>query len=311
MQLSKITIATRKSKLALWQAEHISGLLKSRYPGLEVELLKVTTQGDKILDVPLAKFGGKGLFVKEIEEALMDGRADIAVHSMKDVPTALPEGMKLGAIPKREDWYDLLLANADYDLDTLPHGALIGTSSLRRQSQILHLRPDLCVDSLRGNLDTRLRKLEEGRFTAIIVAAAGMRRLDLKAKSEAGLKPPQFFPAVAQGALGVEYHVHRTDLDELLGFVDHAHTRFCVLAERGFLTGLDGGCQVPIAAHALLEGNDLHLFGLVADECGERYILRERTGKPKDAFSLGEDLAREVLDAGGGEILEEIYSREP
>ena len=304
---SKLTIATRKSKLALWQAEHISSLLTSRYPGLQVDLLKITTQGDKILDVPLAKVGGKGLFVKEIEEALMDGRADIAVHSMKDVPTALPEGMKLGIIPEREQWFDLFLANEDFDLMTLPEGAVIGTSSLRRQSQILHLRPDLKVESLRGNLDTRVGKLTQGMFDAIVVAAAGMRRLGLSAPYEQGLVPPRFFPAVAQGALGIEYSAERTDLDELLGFMDHAHTRFCVMAERGFLTGLDGGCQVPIAAHARVNGNSLYLDGLVADELGERYILRHRTGKPKDAFSLGEDLAVEVLDAGGREILQEIY----
>lgn len=305
---AKLTIATRKSKLALWQAEHIASLLTARYPGLEVDLLKVTTQGDKILDVPLAKVGGKGLFVKEIEEALLDGRADIAVHSMKDVPTALPEGLKLGVLPEREQWFDLFLANEDFDLMTLPEGAVVGTSSLRRQSQILHLRPDVKVESLRGNLDTRVGKLTRGDFDAIVVAAAGMRRLGLTAPREQELVPPRFFPAVAQGALGIEYSRERTDLDELMGFMDHAPTRFCVMAERGFLTGLDGGCQVPIAAHARVSGNSLYLDGLVADELGGRYILRHRTGKPKDAFSLGEDLAAEVLDAGGGEILREIYN---
>ncbi|MFO7816686.1 MAG: hydroxymethylbilane synthase [Desulfovibrionales bacterium] len=310
MNLSKITIATRKSKLAMWQAEHIASLLTGRYPGLEVEFLKITTQGDKILDVPLAKVGGKGLFVKEIEEALLDGRADIAVHSMKDVPTTLPQGMKLGVIPQREQWYDLLLTNKDYELKTLPEGAIVGTSSLRRQAQILHVRPDLKVESLRGNLDTRVRKLKEGNFDAIVVAAAGMRRLGIEAAHEQSLVPPDFFPAVAQGALGIEYSKDRDDLDEFLGFMDDPHTRFCVLAERGFLTGLDGGCQVPIAAHARLKGNSLHLAGLVADETGDRYIFKESAGKPKEAFALGERLAKEVLNAGGGEILQEVYSKD-
>lgn len=309
MSVSSLTIATRKSKLALWQAEHIAGQLTARYPGLEVNLLKVTTQGDKILDVPLAKVGGKGLFVKEIEEALLDGRADIAVHSMKDVPTVLPEGLKLGVMPEREQWFDLFLANADVELQTLSAGSVVGTSSLRRQSQILHLRPDLKVKSLRGNLDTRVKKLTDGLFDAIVVAGAGMRRLGLSAPHEQKLVPPEFYPAVAQGALGIEYCRERTDLDEFLGFMDHPRTRFCVLAERGFLSGLDGGCQVPIAAHARLQGNVVHLQGLVADEQGKRYILRSRTGKPKDAFSLGEDLAAEVLAAGGGEILQEVYGR--
>ncbi len=305
--MKKIVIATRGSKLALWQAEHIRDRLIFRYPELKVELLKIKTRGDKILDVPLAKVGGKGLFVKEIEEALMDGRADIAVHSMKDVPTELPAGLKLGIIPERESPVDLLLSCKYKNLMELPEKARVGTSSLRRQAQLLHLRPDLEVVSLRGNLDTRVRKLKEGQFDAIIVARAGMRRLGLTVDYEYELAPPGFLPAVAQGALGIEYAEDRHDLDELLEFLDHAPTRFCVHAERGFLHGLDGGCQVPIACYACYKDNQLHISGLVADLKGERMVRRERSGEPEEASRLGQELAQEVLKAGGKEILEELY----
>lgn len=305
--MKKIVIATRGSKLALWQAEHIRDRLIFRYPELKVELLKIKTRGDKILDVPLAKVGGKGLFVKEIEEALMDGRADIAVHSMKDVPTELPAGLKLGIIPERESPVDLLLSCKYKNLMELPEKARVGTSSLRRQAQLLHLRPDLEVVSLRGNLDTRVRKLKEGQFDAIIVARAGMRRLGLTVDYEYELAPPGFLPAVAQGALGIEYAEDRHDLDELLEFLDHAPTRFCVHAERGFLHGLDGGCQVPIACYARYKDSQLQISGLVADLKGERIIRRESSGEPEAGFRLGQDLAREVLKAGGKEILQELY----
>jgi len=306
--MNRIIIATRGSKLALWQAEHIAGQLMSRYPELEVRLLKIKTKGDKILDVPLAKVGGKGLFVKEIEEALMDGRADIAVHSMKDVPTELPAGLKLGIIPERESPEDLLLSCKYKNLMELPEKARVGTSSLRRQAQLLQLRPDLEVVSLRGNLDTRVRKLKEGQFDAIVVAKAGMRRLDLTVDYEFELAPPSFLPAVAQGALGIEYAEDRQDLDELLGFMDHAPTRFCVQAERAFLHGLDGGCQVPIACYARYGDDQLHITGLVADLKGERMVRQEKTGKPENAWQLGHELAREVLKAGAREILEELYA---
>ena len=305
--MKKIVIATRGSKLALWQAEHIRDRLISRYPELKVDLLKIKTRGDKILDVPLAKVGGKGLFVKEIEEALMDGRADIAVHSMKDVPTELPAGLKLGIIPERESPVDLLLSCKYKNLMELPEKAGVGTSSLRRQAQLLQLRSELKVVSLRGNLDTRVRKLKEGQFDAIIVARAGMRRLGLTVDYEYELAPPGFLPAVAQGALGIEYAEDRHDLDELLEFLDHAPTRFCVHAERGFLHGLDGGCQVPIACYARYKDSQLQISGLVADLKGERIIRRESSGEPEAGFRLGQDLAREVLKAGGKEILQELY----
>ena len=306
--MNKITIATRGSKLAMWQAEHIASLLRGRYSGLEVELLKVKTTGDKILDVPLAKVGGKGLFVKEIEEALMDGRADIAVHSMKDMPAELPEGLKLGIIPARESRFDVLLSTRYPDVSSLPTGATVGTSSLRRQAQILHMRPDLEIQMLRGNLDTRLRKLKEGIYDAIIVAAAGMSRLNMQARYFAELAPPYFLPAVGQGALGIEYLQDRLELDELLGFMDDFSTRYCVECERAFLAELEGGCQVPIACYCTHEGNNIQATGLVCDLKGERMIRKSVSGKPKDARMLGVDMARQVLEAGGREILAELYA---
>ncbi|MFO7727754.1 MAG: hydroxymethylbilane synthase [Desulfonatronovibrio sp.] len=306
--MKKIIIATRGSKLALWQAEHIGSRLRGRYPGLEVELLKIKTTGDKIQDVPLAKVGGKGLFVKEIEEAILDGRAHIAVHSMKDVPAVLPDGLKLGVIPKRESRYDLLLSEKYPDLSSLPEGAAIGTSSLRRQSQILHLRPDFKIKMLRGNLDTRLKKLKEGLYDAIIIAAAGMKRLGFEARYETELVPPYFLPAVGQGSLGIEYASDSPVMDEFLGFLDHSSTRFCVTCERAFLAELEGGCQVPIACLCLQENNRLFATGLVSDVKGQTIIRRSRTGKPKDAEKIGVDLARKVLEGGGREILDEVYS---
>ncbi|WP_291322565.1 hydroxymethylbilane synthase [Desulfonatronospira sp.] len=306
--MNKVVIATRGSKLALWQANHIASRLRERYSGLEVELLKVKTTGDKILDVPLAKVGGKGLFVKEIEEALMDGRADIAVHSMKDMPAQLPEGLKLGIIPARESRFDVLLSNRYPDVSSLPTGATVGTSSLRRQAQILHMRPDLEILMLRGNLDTRLKKLSDGLYDAIIVAAAGMSRLNMQAEYFTELSPPYFLPAVGQGALGIEYIQDRVELDELLGFLDDFSTRCCVECERAFLAELEGGCQVPIACCCIHENNHLQATGLVCDLKGERMIRKSVSGKPKDAHSLGVDMAGQVLEAGGREILAELYA---
>ncbi|MFW5730948.1 MAG: hydroxymethylbilane synthase [Desulfonatronovibrionaceae bacterium] len=305
--MKEITIATRGSKLALWQAEYIKTRLINRYPGLCVDLLVVKTTGDKIQDVPLAKVGGKGLFVKEIEEAIMHGRADLAVHSMKDVPAELPEGLKIGIIPERASRYDLLLSEKYPDLATMPDGAVVGTSSLRRQAQIMYLRPDLKIRMLRGNLDTRLKKLREGMYDAIIAAEAGMRRMEFSTTYECELLPPYFLPAVGQGALGIEYSSQRPELDELLGFMDHAPTRFCVICERAFLAELEGGCQVPIACLCLKENNRLYATGLVSDVNGKTVIRRTMTGKPKDAEVMGIDLARKVLEGGGREILDQVY----
>ena len=307
--MKKVIIATRGSMLALWQAEHIKSLLQGRYPGLEVDLLKIKTTGDKILDVPLAKVGGKGLFVKEIEEALLDGRADLAVHSMKDVPTELPAELIVGVNPVREAPTDSLLSVKYDGLDALPKGAVVGTSSLRRQAQLLTLRPDLVIESLRGNLDTRVRKLLEGQFDAIVVATAGMNRLGLTAPKVEILGPPRFLPAVAQGALGIEYRRDRPEMAELLAFLNHAETAAQVAAERAFLTGLDGGCQVPIAAWSQLDGQALTLTGFVAGVNGENPIRLTASGSADKAWELGAQLAQAVLDKGGKAILDEVYAR--
>ena len=307
--MKKIVIATRGSKLALWQANHIKDCLEKEHEGVSVELLILKTKGDIILDVPLAKVGGKGLFVKEIEEALLDGRADIAVHSMKDVPMELPEGLVLGCIPEREDPSDTFLSVQYDSLDELPEGATVGTSSLRRQSQLLALRPDLKVISLRGNVDTRLRKLMDGEFDAIIMATSGLKRLGLTAPKHEILCAPRFLPAVGQGALGIEFHQDRKDLFELLSFLEHRPTRICVEAERGFLFGLQGGCQVPIAGHATMKGeDDFEMVGFVADVEGQRKIREEAAGTEANARQTGLDLAEVVKSQGAEAILEEVYA---
>lgn len=308
--MQKLTIATRGSALALWQANHIKDLLMAEHPGLTVELLKIKTKGDKILDVPLAKVGGKGLFVKEIEEALLDGRAQLAVHSMKDVPTELPDGLEVGIIPEREASTDSLLSVKYDGLTGLPEGAVVGTSSLRRQSQLAALRPDLEIKWLRGNLDTRVRKLMDGEYDAIVVATAGLNRLKLSAPKQEILGPPEFLPAVAQGALGIEYRKNNRDVQDMLAFLDHQPTKYQVLAERGFLTGLDGGCQVPIAAWSVIDGDTVHLTGFVADVDGSRPIRLEAQGHVDKAWDIGMSLAEQVLEAGGKTILDEVYARE-
>ncbi|MGE4292064.1 MAG: hydroxymethylbilane synthase [Desulfovibrio sp.] len=307
--MRKIVIATRGSKLALWQAEHISSLLRAEHPGLEVELIKIKTKGDKILDVPLAKVGGKGLFVKEIEEALLDGRAHIAVHSMKDVPTELPEGLVVGIIPEREACTDMLCSVRYDGLEALPQGASVGTSSLRRQAQLLALRPDLKVETLRGNLDTRMGKLLDGQYDAIVLATAGLRRLELSAPKMRELGPPEFLPAVAQGALGIEYRKDAFEVLELIRFLHHEPTAVQVRAERGFLTGLDGGCQVPIAAWSELRGDRVRLTGFVADVDGSSPIRLSDEDAADKAWELGLRLADTVRAAGGKAILDRVYAR--
>ena len=307
MSLSSLTIATRRSRLALWQAEHVKALLEARHK-ITVKLLPIVTAGDRFLDAPLYKIGGKGLFIKEIEAALLDGRADLAVHSMKDMPAESDEGLALGAIPVREDPTDVFLSREWPSLEALPAGARVGTSSLRRQAQLLHLRPELEVVSLRGNVDTRLRKLKEGRFEAMVLATAGLRRLGLTAPFEQTLGPPAFLSAAGQGALGVQHRADRDDVAGLVAFLDHAPTRVCVTAERAFLAGLGGGCQVPVAAHALVakNGQELALDGLVAEPDGSRIVRRGIRGAAHEAAALGAALARAVVEAGGGEILEKI-----
>ena len=313
--MKKLTIASRGSRLALWQAEQIKGRLLARHPGLQAEILVLKTQGDITLDVPLAKIGGKGLFVKEIEEALLDGRADFAVHSMKDVPMNLPDGLVLGTVLEREDARDMFLSVRYENLDALPSGAKVGTSSLRRQAQLLALRPDLDIASLRGNIDTRLEKLMNGEFDAIVMAAAGLSRIGLTAPYMTALSDDTFLPAAGQGALGLEYHAERTDVAALLAFMDHAETHRAVTAERGFLAGLDGGCQTPIAAHAAVKNGELVLTGLLADTAGQR-VFRERasagaTCPPEEARELGLALAAKIRTSGGNALLEELFASIP
>ena len=304
-----LTIATRGSMLALWQAEHVRALLMEQHPGLTVELLKLKTQGDKILDVPLAKVGGKGLFVKEIEEALMDGRADLAVHSMKDVPTELPIGLVVGITPKREDPTDTLLSVNFPSLDELPQGAIVGTSSFRRQAQLLMLRSDLDIRMLRGNVNTRLKKLMDGEYDAIVLATAGLRRLGLSAPHTQPLTPPNFLPAVAQGALGIEFREDDVQVRDMLTFMDHSETRIRVRAERGYLTALEGGCQVPIAGYAETDADTVTITGLVASLDGKHVVRRETIGPAERAWDVGVELAQAVLAAGAKEILDEVYGR--
>jgi hydroxymethylbilane synthase len=302
-----ITIATRGSKLALWQANHIKSRLETHHPGLTVELLILKTQGDKILDVPLAKVGGKGLFVKEIEEALAGGRADLAVHSMKDVPVERHPGLTLGAIPQREDFADMFLSVQYPSLDALPPGASVGTSSLRRQAQLLAKRLDLDVRMLRGNLDTRVAKLLDGQYDAIVVAAAGLNRLDITAPKMARLTPPDFLPAVAQGALALEHRSGDERIAKLTAFLGHPDTRDAVTAERAFLARLEGGCQVPIAAHGHIDGDSITLAGLVANPDGSAFIRAERSAPRHQAASLGQAVAEDVLKRGGKAILDAVY----
>lgn len=304
--MKKIVIATRGSALALWQANHIKSLLEVQHADLAVDLLVLKTRGDIFLDVPLAKVGGKGLFVKEIEEALLSGAADLAVHSMKDMPMLLPEGLILGAVPEREVLTDLFLSEQFSTLASLPHGATLGTSSLRRQAQVLAERPDLAITLLRGNVETRLRKMKEGQYDAIILASAGIKRLGLSATHQEELAPPRFLPAVGQGALGIEVRADRTDVLALIAFLEHRATRLCVEAERAFLAGLDGGCQVPIAGHAVLRGDNVHLVGLVGEPDGTLILRRSQEGK--DSVPLGQNLALELLDAGARTILQKLYS---
>ncbi len=308
--MNKITIATRGSALALWQAEHIKARLQQAHQGLEVELLVLKTKGDIILDVPLAKVGGKGLFVKEIEEALLSKQADIAVHSMKDVPMVLPEGLTLGAIPEREILSDLFLSTKYKSLEELPQNAVLGTSSLRRQAQVLALRPDLQVTFLRGNVETRLRKMTEGQYDAIILAHAGMKRLGLSAPCEARLEPPTFLPAVGQGALGIEIREDDEKMAQMIACLDHSHTRYCVEAERSFLAALEGGCQVPIAGIARLDGETICVEGLVAEPDGTVLIREKVEGHVNDRIALGKELAEKILARGAKAILEKLYQEE-
>lgn len=307
MNRSTLILGTRGSKLAVHQSQWVQARLQELAPGLTISLQRIQTSGDKILDVPLAKIGGKGLFVKEIEDALLSKEIDLAVHSMKDVPTALPEGLDILCVPPREDPRDALITRDGCRLDHLKPGARIGTSSLRRQSQLLHYRPDFTIEMLRGNLDTRLRKLREGQFDAIVLAAAGLRRLAWDAEITEYLPVHLSLPAIAQGALGIEARSDDSFVRELLSRFEHRPTRVTVTAERAMLHRLEGGCQVPIAAHAVLEGDRITVDGLVASVDGRRVIRHQIQGPASEAQALGTKLAERLLADGGDVILKEIY----
>lgn len=305
-----LRIGTRGSQLALWQANWVKEQLIRHHPDLDVEILTIKTTGDKILDVPLAKVGGKGLFVKEIEEALLAGDIDLAVHSMKDVPTELPDGLGIVCTSRREDPRDAVLSHDGTALLDLPQGARVGTSSLRRQAQIKANRPDFNIEPLRGNINTRLRKLKEGQYDAIILALAGVKRLGWEAEVTETIDPDVMLPAIGQGALGIEARLNDEKTLQRLEFLDHPETASCVGAERAFLHRLEGGCQVPIAAHATMDDGTVTLTGLVAGVEGDRIIRKEASAPSSGAADLGRRLAEDILAAGGREILEEVYCRE-
>ncbi len=300
---SRLVIASRESALAIWQAEHIRDRLRALYPQTEVEILGMTTQGDQILDVTLSKIGGKGLFVKELETALENGSADIAVHSLKDVPMHLPSGFALACIAEREDPRDAFVSNDFDDLQALPAGSVVGTSSLRRESQLRARFPHLKIEPLRGNVQTRLRKLDEGQYAAIILAAAGLKRLGLGQRIRAILSSEDSLPAVGQGALGIETRADRADLKALLAPLHHADTATCVLAERAMSRALAGSCQVPLGGFAEMQNGTLRLRGFVATPDGSRLLRAEMSTAAGDPEALGDAVAQNLLRQGAGEIL--------
>ena len=306
----KIRIGTRGSTLAIVQCEWVRDRIRKHDPSAEVELVRIKTKGDKILDSPLSKIGGKGLFVKEIEEALLAGKIDLAVHSMKDVPAELPEGLILTAYPKREDPRDALVSLGHVSLAELPRAARLGTSSLRRAAQVLFRRPDLQIVPLRGNVDTRLKKLASGAFDAVILAAAGMTRLGLRKEISRILEANEILPAVGQGALGLEVRKDNRAIIHLLSALNHPPTAAAVQAERAFLERLEGGCQVPIAGFARFEGTALVLEGMVAEVDGSRLLRDETRGTAEKAEAMGIALAERLIDGGAGEILRRIYGKD-
>lgn len=299
----KLVIASRESPLAMWQALHIQSRLQALYPTTTVEILGMTTTGDQILDTPLAKVGGKGLFVKELETALADGRADLAVHSMKDVPMNLPEGFMLAATGEREDPRDAFVSNNYASLEDLPTGSIVGTSSLRRQSQLQARLPHLKIESLRGNLQTRLRKLDEGQYAAIILAAAGLIRLGLSERIRSVISPELSIPAVGQGALGIEICSNRPDLLPILAPLNHPDTQACVEAERAMSRALAGSCTVPLGAYAICEAEQIRIKGFVASVDGKQMLVETATGNRNQADALGKTLANQLIANGADKIL--------
>ncbi|MDX1456470.1 MAG: hydroxymethylbilane synthase [Marinobacter sp.] len=312
MSQRTIRIATRNSALALWQAEFIKAELERLHDHITVELLGIKTQGDKILDVPLAKIGGKGLFVKELEEAMLDGRADLAVHSMKDVPMEFPEGLGLVAICEREDPTDAFVSNHFNSVDELPEGAVVGTASMRREAQLRAHRPDLQIRTLRGNVNTRLAKLDAGEFDAIVLASSGLKRLEFKDRIRSTLPDTLSLPAVGQGALGIECRLDDAELVELLAPLNHPDSADRVRAERALNRRLEGGCQVPIAAYAVLEDADtLWLRGLVGSVDGQEIFRVEGRAPRAEGERLGRELAEDLLAMGADRVLAEIYGHTP
>jgi hydroxymethylbilane synthase len=302
-----LRIGTRGSKLALAQSGWIKDRIESRYPDVRVSLIQIKTKGDKILDSPLSNIGGKGLFVKEIEEALLREEVDVAVHSMKDMPADMPAGLELSVFPEREDPRDALLSVDHQSLRDLPGGSAVGTGSLRRSAQLLHMRPDIRVVPMRGNVDTRLRRLESGDLQAIILAAAGLNRLGLSDRISHLLPPGELLPAIGQGALGLEQRQGDRGVKDLLAFLNHAETEVTVRAERAFLKTLGGGCQVPVASHAHLDGDSLTLDGLVAEPDGSRLIREQLQGSRERPEEIGVSLAERLLTSGADRILARIY----
>lgn len=301
-----IRIATRKSPLALWQAEHVADRLKRAFPGLETELVTMTTKGDKLLDAPLAKVGGKGLFVKELEQGMLEGRADIAVHSMKDVPVEFPDGLHLSVILQREDPTDAFVSNRYASLSELPEQPRIGTCSLRRQCQIKEKFPNAEILTLRGNVNTRLAKLDAGEFDAIILASAGLIRLGMQDRIALRLDPSESLPAIGQGAIGIECRSDDTVINEILNRLHDPETHICVSAERAMNARLKGGCQVPIAGFATLQSGTLYMRGLVGDPDGSVIYRAERSGPAEQAEQIGVSIAEELLASGGDKILQAL-----
>ena len=304
-----IRIGTRGSALALVQARWVQAQLQARYPDCPVELVIIKTTGDKLKDVPLAQVGGKGLFIKEIEEALIAGTVNLAVHSLKDMPAQIPRDLMLGAVPPREDCRDAFISKRYGSLSETPPGGRVGTGSLRRRVQVLHLRPDLEVVPIRGNVDTRLRKMEEQGLDALILAAAGLNRLGLGHIPRGFLSETDMLPAVGQGALGLEVRTRDKEMQDAVAFLDDPPTRFATTGERAFLARLEGGCVVPVAAYGRMQGNSLTLTALISDLEGRRMLKDSLTGPPEEAASLGTRLAETLLDRGGREILSLIYGR--
>lgn len=302
-----IRIATRKSALALWQAEYVKFALQQAHPALQVELVPMTTKGDRILDAPLAKVGGKGLFIKELEVAMQQGKADIAVHSMKDVPVEFPAGFSIHAICEREDPRDAFVSNTYDSIASLPQGAIVGTSSLRRQCQLRHHRPDLNIKDLRGNVNTRLAKLDAGEYDAIILAAAGLLRLKMPERIKASIEPQESLPAVGQGAVGIECRDDDAELIALLQPLHHIATATCVRAERALNATLQGGCQVPIGSFAELQNNQLWLRGLVGAVDGNKILFSQLSGPCENAEQIGIQVANALLEQGADALLKQAY----